>query len=217
MGEEKRYLEGPGAGDMTQCQMPHGEDGYYVIDRMNKNHRPYIQWSLDNMPDIDPKFILDIGYGGGIFSRLALRKFPKAIGYGIDISEVSYKSAQVYDKYFIDEGRLHLVMGDVRDMPYEYGKFDLVISSESYFFWPDIKDAWKEVVRVMAKGAVLVIPAGGRRITDENYEEVKANTPAPLNVYKDSEVVDMLIEAGLDAKLQLNEDGSKGAYYGIKR
>jgi len=79
--------------DMTQCQRPHGEEGFKVIEGMNKGHRPYIEWGIANIPDIDPELILDIGYGGGIVSRYILKKYPKAKGYGIDISEVSYQYA----------------------------------------------------------------------------------------------------------------------------
>lgn len=202
--------------DMTQCQRPHGELGPSVIDHMNEGHRPGIEWAISQIPDIDPKFILDVGYGGGIVSRLILRRFTKAKGYGIDISETSYQYASEYDKYFIDEGRLKLILGDVHDMPYEDGKFDLVISNASYFFWEDIGAAFKEISRVMAKGAVICIPTG-KRITDENYEEAKANAAPPLKVYKESEMIGFMDVAGIDAKRIGMEEEERGVFIGTKR
>jgi len=202
--------------DMTQYQRPHGDEGYNITAKMNVEHRPYIAYALEQAEGADPKTILDIGYGGGIVSRLTLRKFPKAVGYGIDISEVSYNTAMEYDRYFIDEGRLKLIIGDVHDMPYEDGKFDFVISSESYFFWEDIKAAWKEVVRVMAKGAMIVIPAGVR-IDESNAEELRRKWPAPMHIYLDSEMVSMLTEAGLDAKMVFDDEKGMGAFIGVKK
>ncbi len=202
--------------DLTQCQKPHGELGPSVIDHMNEGHRPGIEWAIAQIPDIDPKYILDIGYGGGIVSRLVLRRFTKAKGYGIDISETSYQYASEYDKYFIDEGRLKLILGDVHDMPYEDRKFDLVVSNASYFFWEDISAAFKEIGRVMNKGAYLWIPSG-RQITDENYEEMKANTKPPMHVYKDSEMIAFMDAAGIDAKKIMNETEDRGVFIGVKR
>jgi SAM-dependent methyltransferase len=202
--------------DIMQCRMPHGDLGPSVIDHMNEGHRPGIEWAIAQIPDIDPEFILDIGYGGGIVSRLILRRFTKARGYGIDISEVSYQYASEYDRYFIDEGRLRLIIGDVHDMPYEDGKFGLVISNASYFFWEDIGKAFKEIGRVMAEGATICIP-DGKPITDDNYEEAKANAEPPMNVYKDSEMIAFMAAAGIDAKRVVSEDGEMGAFIGVKR
>ncbi|AMK13689.1 SAM-dependent methyltransferase [methanogenic archaeon mixed culture ISO4-G1] len=202
--------------DMTQCQMPHGERGFTVIDGMNQNHRPTIEWGIANIPEIDPEYILDIGYGGGIVSRYILKKYPKAKGYGIDLSEISYQYACQYDKYFIDEGRLKLIIGDVTDMPYEDGKFDLVISNASYIFWPDLANTFKEVARVMKKGSVLCLPCGGP-ITEENYAEVKERCVPPMNVYLDKDILSMLDGAGFDAKKLINDTKERGVFIGIKR
>ncbi len=202
--------------DINQCRMPHGELGPSVIDHMNEGHRPGIEWAVAQIPDISPRFVLDIGYGGGIVSRLVLRRFPQAKGYGIDISETSYQYASEYDRYFIDEGRLKLIIGDVHDMPYEDGKFDLVISNASYFFWEDIRAAFMEIGRVMSEGAVLCIPSG-RRITDGNYEKVRAETEPPMNVYRDSEMIGFMDAAGIDAEIVADETGEKGAFIGRRR
>ncbi len=202
--------------DMTQCQMPHGDRGVSVIDGMNQHHRPVIEWGVANIPDINPRYILDIGYGGGIVSRYVLKKFPEAIGYGIDLSEVSYEYACRYDKYFIDEGRLKLIIGDVTDMPYEDGKFDLVISNASYFFWPDLAETFKEVARVMAKGAVLCLPTRGP-VTEENFEEIKARNVPPMNTYLDTDMIRMLDGAGIDAKKIFDETKERGVFIGYKR
>jgi SAM-dependent methyltransferase len=203
--------------DMTQCQMPHGEEGFRVIEGMNRNHRPYIEWGMANIPDIDPRTILDIGYGGGIFTRYALKRYPRAMGYGIDISETSYRYASQYDRYFIDEGRLKLIIGNADDMPYEDGKFDLVISNASYFFWPDLAETFKEVARVMAEGAVFCMPGEGD-VTEENIEEYRAKWGPPMNIYLNKDILSMLDAAGFDSELIADPgDRERCVFISVKR
>lgn len=202
--------------DMAQCEKPYDEIGASYLYDMNRLHRPGLEWAIAQIPDVNPKSILDIGYGGGIVSRLILRRFPNAKGYGIDYSDVSYEYSQQYNKYFIDEGRLKLILGDVHDMPYEDGRFDFIISNASYIFWKDLAETFKEVTRVLAKGGTICLPKG-RKVTDENYEELRAKLTEPVNLYKDEEIISMLDAAGADVKVFYDETGEHGVFLGTKR
>ncbi|AMK13694.1 SAM-dependent methlyltransferase [methanogenic archaeon mixed culture ISO4-G1] len=184
---------------------PHGDDGEKVMDQMNHSHRPYIEWGLLNLPKIDPKSILDVGFGGGIVTRYILRAFPKAKGYGLDISEDALEYASKYNKYFIDEGRLSYIVGDVADMPYEDGRFDLVITNASYFFWPDLAGSLKEIARVIAKGGIFCFPIYGP-ITDEIYEKEASKWAGKAKLYKDSELEAMLKDAGFETTFAADPD-----------
>jgi len=102
-------------------------------------------------------------------------------------------------------------------MPYEDGKFDLVISNASYFFWPDLGETFKEVARVMKKGAVFCMPGAGH-VTEENIEQYRAKWVPPMNVYLDKDILAMFDRAGFDTELIFDpNDQEKGVYISVKR
>jgi len=97
-------------------------------------------------------------------------------------------------------------------MPYEDGKFDLVISNASYFFWPELGKTFKEVARVMKKGAVFCMPSAGH-VTEDNIEEYRAKWGPPMNIYLDRDILSMLDGAGFDTKLIFNPDDQENGVY----
>ena len=107
--------------EMDQCRCPHGDEGKKTLASMNEEHREQIQWGIDNLPDIAPKTILDIGCGGGIFTRMILEKYPEAKACALDISELAVEHAKEFNKDLIGAGRLEIVVGNVEKMPYKDG------------------------------------------------------------------------------------------------
>ena len=96
-----------------------------------------------------PDAIIDIGCGGGMMISLLAEKFPEAKIAGIDISDTSVGYAREYDRDLIDSGRCRIDSASVSKIPYDDGSFDLAVSCESYFFWPDLVRDMEEVCRVI--------------------------------------------------------------------
>ena len=42
------------------------------------------------------------------------------------------------------------------ELPYETGKFDLVTAFETVYFWPDLKQSFSEVFRVLKPGGMFM-------------------------------------------------------------
>jgi SAM-dependent methyltransferase len=51
-------------------------------------------------------------------------------------------------------------IADVHAMPFEDGYADLIVSRGSMFFWKDLKDAFREIYRVLAPGGATYIGGG---------------------------------------------------------
>ncbi len=52
--------------------------------------------------------------------------------------------------------RCFIEQGNVMELPYETGKFDLVTAFETVYFWPDLKQSFSEVYRVLKPGGMFM-------------------------------------------------------------
>ena len=136
---------------------PEGERGRETLEHMNEHHRPLSEWALSNLPEMSPNGILDIGCGGGMMISLLAERFPDAKIAGIDISGTSVEYAKEYNKELVSSGRCRIDVASVSDIPYSDGMFDLVVSCESYFFWPDLVHDMDEACRVIPLGGRILI------------------------------------------------------------
>lgn len=136
---------------------PQGDEGLERLKGMNEHHRPLSEWALCQLPEMKPESIIDIGCGGGMMISLLAEKFPKAKIAGIDISDTSVGYAREYNKELISSGRCRIDNASVSKIPYDDGSFDLAVSCESYFFWPDLVRDVEEVSRVISLGGYMAI------------------------------------------------------------
>ncbi len=138
---------------------PEGEQGRKMLERMNEAHRQITDWALDGagiLPESDGN-ILDIGFGGGAALKNLEDRFPKTTLYGIDVSETAVDAATDYNRDAVIEGRMRLRQGEVSDLPYGDDMFSLILSVESYFFWPDFAEDVKGIARILKSGGSLLI------------------------------------------------------------
>lgn len=126
-----------------------GTETYYRIAKMGsleKGHPAMV--FLRQLVDKASK-VLDLGCGEG--TRLSSLS-PKS-GWGIDISPKAIALAK--KKY----PRLHLLVGDLENLPLKKQKFDLIYSAFVFEHLDDPVKAIKEALRVLLPGGKLVIIA----------------------------------------------------------
>lgn len=136
---------------------PTGKRGRETLDHMNEHHRPLTEWALSQFPRISPDSILDIGCGGGMMISLLAEKFPESRICGVDISEDAVEFTSEKNKDLIASGRCRIEKASVESIPCGGGEFDLVVSCESYFFWPDLVGSIEEICRVTSLGGYIAI------------------------------------------------------------
>ena len=188
-----------------QYRKPEGDDGRKILKHMNKSHRNVTEWGLNNIPDSDPKVILDAGCGGGMCINLLSHIYPDTQITGLDFSSESLKSTEMYNENLVTSGRLHTVCSEVSNVPFADGTFDLITAVETYFFWPNQEHDVAELVRVLAPDGILCI-VSEMYITSENRKHIESmNERYNMNIVENHIVSEYMSEAGLDVTVSTDK------------
>src|SRR5437867_11415225 len=97
--------------------------------------------------------VLSVGCGTGNILRAITAKYPKVRGTGIDISGARIQQAMEAN---YRNSRLRFICGDVRQMKFPSGSFDLVFTRMLLQYIPDKETAVGEMVRVCKPGGVVL-------------------------------------------------------------
>lgn len=178
---------------ITQCMKPHGEEGIETINNMNENHKEISNFAFECINVSENDKILDIGCGGGVNIEKFL-KLTKNNVDGLDYSEVSVKESIKRNKKAIDDGKCKIIQADVSKMPLEDESYDLVSGFETIYFWPDLENTFKEVLRIIKPNGKFMIAQG----TDGNHpdNELWLNTVEGMSVYRPNQLKEYLLNAG---------------------
>jgi ubiquinone/menaquinone biosynthesis C-methylase UbiE len=143
----------------NQFRKPEGWMGRWLLRNMNKRHSNVTDWGLSHVAIPRDGAILDIGCGGGrTIVKLAAASGSGTV-YGVDHSAESVGVASKLNAELVESGRVLISQGSVLQLPYADEKFDLVTAAETHFFWPDLPNDVREVLRVVKPGGVFVIIA----------------------------------------------------------
>lgn len=97
----------------------------------------------------------------------------------LDYSDEMHEAAarNIAETGFSD--RIHLLCGDVHDIPLADDSADLIISRGSVFFWDDLDTAFREICRVLKPGGKTFIGGGfgNRELRDSISAEMIRKNP----------------------------------------
>lgn len=181
---------------ITQCKRPHGDEGFETIENMNVNHREISEFAFDLVNVGNADKVLDIGCGGGVNIEKFLKLTSGNVD-GLDYSEVSVEASTKQNQNAVDSGRCEIIQADVSDMPIENESYDLVSAFETIYFWPDIRETFKEVSRIIKPNGQFLIAQG----TDGNHpdDELWLSTVEGMHVYTAPELKEYLLDAGFSS------------------
>ncbi len=165
----------------SQYRYPTGVLGRQVAANMNKVHWNLTTWGLEHVSIKLDSTILDSGCGGGkTIGRLARRAVQGKV-YGIDFSSDMVDYSRQANKKLIATNRAEIVQGTVEKTGFKDDFFDLVTAIETYYFWPNLGEAFQEIKRILKKGGSLLIIS--EMIKDGIYEVENAEIIARTNVH----------------------------------
>jgi ubiquinone/menaquinone biosynthesis C-methylase UbiE len=126
---------------------------------MNASHSKLTDWGLEQIPVENDYTILDVGCGGGrtVSKLAAITTLGKV--YGIDFSEESVAATKRTNAQWIDLGRVEVRQGTVSELPFADGIFNLITAVETHFWWADLPNDMREVLRVLKPGGTLIVIA----------------------------------------------------------
>ena len=184
-------------------EKPQGTMGRVVVAMMNKGHAGIASWGLSHLKLRGDEAVLDCGCGGGANVAVFLRMVDEGHVTGLDYSPVSVEKARAVNRAAIDAGRCEIVQGNVQELPFGDGQFDVVTAFETVYFWPEIACCFAEVHRVLKSGGVFMITneTTGKTGAHEKWQKLVDG----MSVYTGEELEALLIGAGF-ARVEVDED-----------
>ena len=121
---------------------------------------PVIARNALDITGITKGICLDMGSGPAMLAMAVAREAPKLKVVAFDSSEDSREIATENIREADLAERVSTATGDVHAIPFEDGYANLIVSRGSMFFWKDLKDAFKEIYRVLAPNGATYIGGG---------------------------------------------------------
>ena len=117
---------------------------------------------------------LDLGCGTGLELEEYYLLNPSAKVTALDYSELSVEKTKDYNKDMIASGRCKVVQGNVAQLPFSDGEFELATAFETVYFWPGLEHCFAEVCRVLKKGGTFLIcnESDGTDKTSLKFEKI---------------------------------------------
>jgi len=146
--------EGPGCawGD------PQGVLGHAALAAMALKNDKQNQAALDALAPKLGDSVLDIGCGPGMGVRKAAKRVGKnGFVAGVDRSALAAHVAAHVAHDACLSGRAVVMQAHAADLPFRDLMFDGAFAVNSFQFWPDPARSLREIARVLAPGARLVI------------------------------------------------------------
>jgi len=159
------------AGDgkrLPQAMRPSGRTGRVFGWLMSRLNRDSYRWTIEQLRPVQPKSVLEIGFGTGHMLALAARTFKPERLAGVDPSELMVYTAQKRLRKYRKKTALDIRRGDDTVLP--DGPFDTIVALHSFQFWSDPDAALTRIRERLASGGrfllVLRVHAGraGRNV-----------------------------------------------------
>ena len=144
---------------MRQVRKPDRWLGRLFAMLMNWSHSELTDWGLAHVLIGIDFAVLDVGCGGGrtIEKLAAIAANGKVCG--VDYAAGSVATSRARNAQLIREGRVKIEQASVSRLPFGADEFDLVTAVETQYYWPDLADDMREILRVMKPGGTLVVIA----------------------------------------------------------
>jgi arsenite methyltransferase len=152
-----RLLDPVSAMIAGQLARPRGWFGRAVMTRvLNRGNRDLIEATLDGVELEAGCRLLDVGFGGGALLELAHRRGVRNLA-GVDPSEAAVAWLRARRDRLRGSEELRLEIGVVEALPFEDARFDVVASTNTVYFWPDLARAFAELHRVVRPGGLVTV------------------------------------------------------------
>jgi malonyl-CoA O-methyltransferase len=158
------------AGEYEQAAKVQHEIGERLFERLH-----YLK--------INPRYVLDLGCGTGIFTLLLKKQYPKAHVIGLDLAHAMLMLANKKQGW---RRKCHLVNANMAVLPFPAGFFDLVFANQVIHWSQSLVTVFRELNRVMNIGGCLMFSTLGPDTFKELKQAwVKADNHAHANDFID--------------------------------
>ena len=197
---------------LNQFRRPSGWLGRFNLWAMNRRHSKLTDWGLSHVAIARDASILDIGCGGGRTIQKLAALAGEGRVYGVDFSEASVAMSRRVNRRLVETGRVVIERASASRLPFIDRTFDLITAVETHFYWPNLPNDLREVVRVLKPGGTVVLIAeaykGGKhaRAMERFADAMRPLGYSHLDVAEHRE---LLVRAGY-VEVEVFEDYEKG-------
>lgn len=133
---------------------------------------------------MQPRFILDLGCGTGLFTKKLLNLYPHAQIFAFDLAKNMLSAAKS------SESKPCFVQGDMHHLPFETGFFDLIFSNQVIHWSSTLPALLREINRVMQVDGCFIFSTLG----PDTFLELKrawssADQYTHVNVFEDMHTI----------------------------
>lgn len=201
---------------LSQAGRPRGWAGRFLVRGMNRAHGPMIDWALSQLSVQDSRALLDVGCGGGGTLLRLGELAPQAELHGMDFSPESLSVAARTARRLVEQGRVFLRAADVSGLPYGDGYFDLIVAFNSHYFWSDLAEGLREIVRVLQPGGTVALAGGEYFGGKHDKRNRRLASKGRMNCQTLPELRDTLCEAGYSST-EIHEEWNRGWFCVVGR
>jgi len=144
---------------LRQVRKPDRLAGRFFAWMMNMSHSSLTDWGLEHVRIENHFTILDVGCGGGRTIQKLAAMAPGGMVCGVDYASGSVTASRAKNPALIQAGRVNIQQASVSQLPFAEDKFDAVTAVETQYYWPDLANDMREVLRVLKPGGTLLIIA----------------------------------------------------------
>jgi SAM-dependent methyltransferase len=199
---------------VNQVHKPTKWVGRLFLWMMNMSHSGVTDWGLRHVLIESNLSILEVGCGGGRTIEKLAALAAKGTVYSVDYAAGSVAGSSAKNARLIQAGRVEIARASVSQLPFAAEKFDLVTAVETQYYWPDLVNDMREVLRVLKPGGTLIVIAESYRKGANDWfhgPAMKLVRSANLSVAEQRE----LFAAAGFTNVQISEERAKGWICGV--
>ncbi|WP_102263178.1 SAM-dependent methyltransferase [Mesobacillus jeotgali] len=139
-----------------QFEKPKGILGKLAGTIMYFENRKINKWSIQKLQVRKNDRILEIGFGPGYGIKTLMSNYRGLEVDGIDLSKKMKNEASKRNKEWIEQGRVHLSIGDVANFQPEHN-YNKIISVNNYPLWDQPLTSLSHLFRLLKQGGRIVL------------------------------------------------------------
>lgn len=150
LGKDATFYDG-----MITCSTLPGRVVCALVWNMGKaKNTRYLEKALSDIPDRFSGKLLEVPVGTGVLTMPVYKTLPRAditcLDYSPDMMATAQRRASAAGLT-----NVRFRQGDVGELPFEDGSFDLVLSLNGFHAFPNKEAAYREVYRVLRSGGTF--------------------------------------------------------------
>ena len=178
-----------------QLRCPEGalakEVGAYIF----ASNRNMIERTIDCLPLLGAKQLLEIGFGNGAHLPYLFAKAPHLHYIGVERSEAMIADATALNTELMEQGKavfLHTPTGNLPSLPHE--SFEVCFTVNTYYFITDFKAYFHEIYSLLRQGGSFVLGA-----ISKEFGECMPFTKEVFTFYTPEQLRELLLSVGFTA------------------